>query len=130
MPQKRNRRSGVEDRWNKTVYDAAGNSQTVPTAQGGTGMRWRARYVDDDGREHSKRFARKIDAQQWLDGITAQFVTGSYTPPDAGRATVSAVYATWSGAQGHISAKTALTRRSAWNKHVAPQWGDTAVVEV
>ncbi len=126
----RNRRAGVEDRWRKTVYDAAGDSQTVPTAQDGTGMRWRARYVDDDGREHSKRFARKIDAQQWLDGITAQFVTGSYTPPDAGRATVSAVYATWSSAQGHISAKTALTRRSAWNKYVAPQWGDTAVVEV
>ena len=28
--------------------------------------------------------------------------------------TVAAVYASWSAAQGHISAKTAATRRSAW----------------
>jgi integrase len=116
MAQKRNRRAGVEDRWRGT--------------QDGTGMRWRARYVDDDGREHSKRFARKVDAQQWLDGVTAQFVTGSYTAPEAGRATVAAVYATWSAAQGHISAKTVLTRRSAWTNYVAPHWGEVAVAEV
>jgi integrase len=127
---KRNRRAGVEDRWTKTVRDAEGNTQTVPSANDGKGKRWRARYVDHEGREYSKAFARKVDAQAWLDGITTRFVTGSYTPPEAGRATVSVIYAAWSAAQGHIAAKTALTRRSAWSKYVAPQWGETAVVEV
>jgi hypothetical protein len=30
------------------------------------GTRWFARYRDDTGREHGKRFDRKIDAQRWL----------------------------------------------------------------
>ena len=51
MPQKRNRRSGVEDRWTKTIRDADGNLQTVPSANYGNGKRWRARYVDDECRE-------------------------------------------------------------------------------
>ena len=32
MTAKRNRRAGVEDRWTKTVRDADGNTQTVPSA--------------------------------------------------------------------------------------------------
>jgi hypothetical protein len=50
-PQKRNRRSGVEDRWTKTVWDADGNAQTVASANDGIGKRWRERYVDERGRE-------------------------------------------------------------------------------
>jgi hypothetical protein len=33
--------------------------------------RWRARYRDDTGKEHSRHFDRKVDAQQWLDRVTA-----------------------------------------------------------
>ena len=64
---KRNRRAGVEDRWTKTIRDESGNARTVPSARHGKGMRWLARYVDDRGREHTKAFGRKSDAQQWLD---------------------------------------------------------------
>ena len=32
---------------------------------------WRARYRDAAGREHSKHFGRKVDAQRWLDETTA-----------------------------------------------------------
>jgi integrase len=130
MHQRRNRRSGVEDRWTKTVRDADGNIQTVPSASHGRGMRWRARYVDEDGREHSKRFTRKVDAQQWIDDITSAFVTGTYTAPAAGRVTVATVYTAWMAAQAHIAAKTALTRRSTWANYVEPRWGNTAVVDV
>ena len=61
---RRNRRAGVEDRWFKTVRDAQGNATKVPTSRHGKGMRWLARYVDDQGREHSKAFGRKTDAQK------------------------------------------------------------------
>jgi hypothetical protein len=63
MGQKRNRRGGVEDRWTKTVHDPDGTVRTVPSAANGQGVRWRARYVGPDGKEYSKRFARKADAQ-------------------------------------------------------------------
>jgi hypothetical protein len=59
---KRNRRAGVEDRWTKTVRDADGNMQTAPSASHGKGKRWRARYVDDEGKEHAKGFSRNADA--------------------------------------------------------------------
>ena len=59
----RNRRAGVEDRWTKTVRDEHGNTKTVPSANDGKGSRWRARYVDDHGREHSKGFGKKAEAQ-------------------------------------------------------------------
>ena len=31
-----------------------------------TNGKWRARYRDEAGKEHSRHFDRKIDAQQWL----------------------------------------------------------------
>jgi integrase len=128
---KRNRRAGVEDRWTKTVRDEHGNTQTVPSANHGNGKRWRARYVDDNGREREKSFTRRADAQRWLDNeITAKLATGTYVAPEAGRVTVGAVYKSWSASQGHISAKTAATRRSAWHSRVEPQWSHVTVVDV
>jgi integrase len=88
MSQKRNRRSGVEDRWTKTVRDADGNTQTVPSANDGKGKRWRARYVDQRGREHAKGFARKADATSWLDSQTAAIVSGTHVAPRDAQLTV------------------------------------------
>ena len=65
---KRNRRAGVEDRWTKTVRDEAGNTRRCQAPRTVKGLRWRARYVGPDGKEHAKRFARKTDAQAWVDG--------------------------------------------------------------
>src|ERR1700739_931336 len=124
---KRNRRAGVEDRWTKTVRDLDGNTRTVPSARHGTGMRWMARYVEDQGREHAKAFSRKADAQAWLDSeVTAKLATGTYVAPKAGLVTVGAVYASWSASQGHISPKTAATRRSVWGSRIKPLWGNVA----
>jgi integrase len=129
--QKRNRRAGVDDLWTKTVRETDGTARTVPSARDGRGMRWRARYVDDRGREHTKAFTRKLDAQSWLDNeVIPSLASGTYVTPEAGRATVAAVYASWSSSQGHISAKTAATRRSVWNNRVQPQWGGVPVVDV
>src|ERR1700739_4402021 len=131
MAQRRNRRSGVEDRWTKNIRDADGNVQAAPSANYGKGMRWRARFVDDEARERAKEFQRKSDAQRWLDSeVTAKLATGTYIEPSAGLVTVSAVYQAWSAAQSHISAKTAASRRSAWNSRVEPQWGDVLIAEV
>jgi integrase len=119
----RSRRAGVEDRWHKSNGDR--------TARYGAGQRWRARYVDDDGREHAKAFQRKIDAQHWLDNeVTAKLATGTYITPEAGEATVATVYASWAASQGHITPKTAATRQGAWTNRVEPAWGDVAVVDV
>lgn len=61
--------------------------------------KWRARYRDADGREHSRHFARKIDGQAWLDEVTASVVTGMYVDPDAGNLTFSDYWQQWSSRQ-------------------------------
>lgn len=61
--------------------------------------RWRARYRDEAGKEHSRHFDRKIDAQQWLDQVTSAVVTGTYADPQAGRITFAAFFGEWSARQ-------------------------------
>ena len=80
--QRRNRRAGVEDRWRR--------SDGSPAARAGKGRRWLARYVDDQGRENTRSFERKMQA--WLNEITATQVTGTYVAPKAGRVTVGELY--------------------------------------
>jgi integrase len=90
-----------------------------------------ARFVDNEGREQTKSFDRKDDAQRWLDtGVTAKLATGNYVAARAGLMTVGAVHSSWSASQGHISPKTAATRKSVWNSRVKTRWADVAVVDV
>lgn len=127
---KRNRRFGVEDLWNKTVYDENRNPQTVPSARHGKGRRWRARYVDNDGQERTQAFDRKSDATEWLTETSAKLTTGTWVAPEAGRLTVADVYRGWSASQAHIAPKTAATRKSVWTSRVEPQWGRVPVADV
>ncbi|MFI2473473.1 tyrosine-type recombinase/integrase [Nocardia xishanensis] len=53
----------------------------MPSKLHGKGKRWRARYVDDTGNEYTKRFARKTDAQRWLDNQVASLVQGIHVAP-------------------------------------------------
>jgi len=61
--------------------------------------KWRARYRDETGHEHTRHFDRKVDAQQWLDQVTAAVVTGTYADPKSGQITFAAFYDEWSARQ-------------------------------
>src|SRR4051794_11224688 len=61
--------------------------------------KWRARYRDEAGKEHARHFDRKVDAQRWLDEVTAAMVTGQYVDPKAGIITFSRYFAEWSERQ-------------------------------
>lgn len=91
----RGRRSGVEDLWHKTIRDENGDPQTVRSKRYGTGKRWRARYVADDGREQSKAFDRQADAKQWLRSQDATVVTGTHVAPRDAQITVQEWCDTW-----------------------------------
>ncbi|MGH3556634.1 tyrosine-type recombinase/integrase [Mycobacterium sp.] len=102
----------------------------MPSANHGQGKRWRARYVDGDGREVARGFARKADAQKWLDDVTSTIVTGLYVAPGAGTVTVGQMHEQWLTTHGHLKATTKATRASAWAVHVRDVWEDTAVGDV
>lgn len=61
--------------------------------------KWRARYRDEAGKEHARHFERKIEAQRWLNEVTASVVTGTYVDPRAGRIKFAAWWSEWAGRQ-------------------------------
>lgn len=72
---------------------------------------WRARYRDADGKEHSRHFKRKIDAQHWLKEVDASILTGQYVNPRAGEITFTDYFRKWEARQVWAPS----TRRSANN---------------
>ncbi|MGW5239478.1 tyrosine-type recombinase/integrase [Monashia sp. NPDC004114] len=60
---------------------------------------WRARYRDEHDKEHARHFPRKVDAQRWLDSVTASVVRGDYVDPDRSRLTFAQFYAEWATGQ-------------------------------
>ena len=61
--------------------------------------KWRARYRDDEGKEHARHFDRKVDAQQHLDKVNAAILTGTYVDPASGKVTLASFFDDWSSRQ-------------------------------
>lgn len=127
---KRNRRAGVEDRWNKTVHHPDGTTTTVPSANHQKGSRWRARYVDDAGREHVKGFRRKVDAQQWLEQQISDQVTGSWIDPALGGVTFGALAQKWLLTKAHRAPKTVAGYESLLDTIVLPRWKEVPLRDI
>ena len=121
MTQRRNRRAGVEDLWTKR--------DGTPSARHGRGMRWRARYVDNLGKEHSKSFSRKIEAQGWLDAQTTALGTNTHVDPHV-KVTVEQVAERYLAGLGHLSPKTLYQKKSLLNSRVLPRWKGVQVREI
>lgn len=84
--------------------------------------KWRARYRDVAGKEHARHFERKVDAQQWLDQVTASVVRGDYVDPKAGRATLASYAASWEAIQ--VSSEgTQRIVDNALRLHILPELG-------
>ncbi|MCH5641425.1 site-specific integrase [Gordonia sp. ABSL49_1] len=127
---RRNRRAGVEDRWTKTVRDDDNNETRVPTARNGKGLRWMARYVADDGRERTKSFGRKADAQNWLNKEISGQVTGTWTDPDLSTQTFGAVAEKWIATKANRKPKTVAGYRSLLDTVILPRWEDVPLRDV
>jgi integrase len=91
--------------------------------------KWRARYRDDAGKQHARHFARKIDAQRWLDEVTAAVVTGQYVDPKAGRITFRAYAEQWRQAQVHRPSSEAHVE-GMLRRHVYPTFGDRQMMTI
>src|SRR4051795_7490223 len=83
---------------------------------------YRPRFRDEAGKEHARHFKRKIDAQRWLDEMTAAMVTGQYVDPTAGRVTVQEYAEQWRAAQVHRPT-TAAHVETMLRRHVHPTLG-------
>lgn len=92
--------------------------------------RWRVRYRDPAGHEHAQHFARKVDAQRWLDSVAAGLVTGSYVDPRRGRVTFAEWVQQWRAESVHLKPKTVAGYDSILNRHVLPRLGAVPIAKI
>jgi integrase len=103
----------VEDRWKRD-------------GRRGTGRRWRVRYAGPDGRERSKSFDRKVDADRFRVAVEADVQRGTYTDPAAGKITLRRYAAGW---QAGYSADTSRGEHIAshLSLHILPTLGEATL---
>jgi hypothetical protein len=102
---------------------------TVPSASWGKGSRWRARYVDERGREHAKGFGRKVDAQAWLDKQTAALVSGTHVAPRDANVTFSQWARAWLAAYA-VNRETSVESARTHIRVIEATFGDMALADI
>lgn len=80
----------VEDRWYRMV-----DGERVATKRHGNGLRFRARWIDPDGRERAESFRLKGDAERKIAAVEGDKLRGVYVDPHAGRVTLREYGENW-----------------------------------
>lgn len=126
MTQRRNRRAGVEDLWFRR-----GASKTVEnrTSRHGRGKRWRARWVDDQGRERTASFATKTDAEQHIEAIGSSLHRGDYVDPRSGAQTFGVLAQRFTAGRV-VKQKTASGERSLLDSRILPRWENVQLAHI
>jgi len=90
---------------------------------------WQARYRDEAGKQVTRRFSRKIDAQRWVDEVTAAVVSGQYIDPKAGQVTLRDFAEGWRKIQAHRPT-TVLHVETTLRRHIYPSLGHRPLAEI
>jgi integrase len=85
--------------------------------------RYRARWREyPNGPQRTKTFTRKRDAELFLADVQHRLLAGTYTPPEAGKITVSAYAEEWLHRR-HWAASTAESVERMLRLHILPELG-------
>jgi integrase len=85
--------------------------------------RWRARYIDPTGKERSKSFTRKVDAERFLKDSEARKLRGEWVDPRLSRTTLSDWADRWMATNVHLKPYTVAGYGSLIRTHIAPAFG-------
>lgn len=105
----------TKDLWHTTVTDAEGNKSKAPTTRYGKGKRWLAVWHESDGRERTKAFERKADADRHWPGQETDVNRGTYIDPKDAKTTVEQWCELW--VQGYATRRTSTVRQA--KTHIA-----------
>lgn len=93
--------------------------------------RWRARYRGPDGRERSKTFARRIDAERFLAAMEHSKSIGAFVDPALGRVRLADWVHTWlQGAGPTVKPKTLASYESLLRSRVLPVFGHRRLSDI
>lgn len=92
--------------------------------------RWRARYRGPDGRERSKHFDRKMDAERWLAGVEVARARGEWVDPSRARVTLDGWSARWLASQRQLKPSTLDRYQGIVEAHIVPKFARVALGDV
>ncbi|MGW2985481.1 tyrosine-type recombinase/integrase [Streptomyces goshikiensis] len=84
---------------------------------------WQARYRDPAGKQKSKNFEKKKEADDFLDDVRTRVRRRTYNDPKRGEITLSKWWDTWWPAQPKRAVTTTNRKVSNWTAHIEPRWG-------
>jgi integrase len=91
---------------------------------------WQARYTAPDGRDRTKRFKRKIDAESWLTTNGADLVRGAWIDPMAGKIKFRQYAKSWLTTKADVSARTMINIEGRLDNHAIPHFGEMEIGSV
>lgn len=94
------------------------------------GDSWRARYYGPDGRQRSKSFQRKSDAERWLAEQRLLIAQGDWTDPARGRITFGEFALAWLSSRTDLKPKTRHQYSSLLTLHVLPAWASVPLAKI
>jgi integrase len=92
--------------------------------------RWRARYRAPNGRERSKTFARRVDAERFLATAEAAKLRGEWVAPERSRVTVGEWAAEWMAGRVHLKPKTVASYESLLRTRILPTWESVPLASI
>jgi len=85
--------------------------------------KWQATYRGPDGRERTKTFAKKNDADRWLATNGADIARGSWIDPRAGEISLATYSKEWLATRSDLRPSTAAKYKQLLDDHILPALG-------
>jgi len=92
--------------------------------------RWQVRYLDPLGRERSKNFKRKADAEAFSATVTADVLRGDYIDPTAGKTTFAHYAEVWEATRSDLARASRDRDHSYLHSMILPTFGPRSVASV
>ncbi|GAA1624748.1 tyrosine-type recombinase/integrase [Actinoplanes couchii] len=92
--------------------------------------KYRARYRDPGGHEHSRHFDRKADADRWLNSVKTSIARGEWIDPALAKVTVGDWAARWIANQVQLKPSTRFRYEAVLRNQVLPVWERVALSAV
>ena len=97
---------------------------------GKTTTAWQARYSAPDGRERTKRFNRKVDAEKWLDTNGADIARGAWIDPKAGRIRFGEWAEEWRATTLNLRPSTRVRDLGYLDRYILPTFAPIALSRI
>jgi integrase len=91
---------------------------------------YRARYRDPAGRERSKSFARKADAERWLAEVEHAKTRGLWTDPRLGRIRFADWLTAWWATTTNLRPTTRARDETLLRRHALPRFGQLPLASI